>query len=97
MPSHDDRFDNAKFPLGRLTQTSAALATLSPEDVIAALKRHAQGDWGELDPEDRQANEQALIEGSRLLSVYRSAADVRFYVITEWDRSLTTVLLPEDY
>ena len=97
MPEHDPRFDGARFFLGRLVQTSGALAVLSPEDVLAALQRHARGDWGELDAEDREANERARRDGSRLVSVYRSAVDVKFYVITEWDRSLTTVLLPEDY
>ncbi len=91
------KFEGNKFPLGRTVITQAALATLAHEDVLAALGRHAAGDWGELDEEDRQANERALIEGTRLVSVYRSGADERFYVITEWDRSSTTVLLPEDY
>jgi hypothetical protein len=97
MTTNDSRFVGAKFHLGRLLQTSRAQAALSPEDVLTALKRHATGDWGELDPEDSQANEGALVEGERLVSVYRSAGDLRFYVITEWDRSVTTVLLPEDY
>ena len=97
MSEKDVRFAQAKFPLGRLIQTSRALATLSPEDVLAALRRHAKGDWGELDPEDWKANEQALLDGTRLLSVYRSHQGQRFYVITELDHSATTVLLPEDY
>lgn len=61
------------------------------------LARHQSGDWGELDEHDTQANETALEEGLRLLSVYETAAGVRTYVITEWDRSVTTILLPEDY
>jgi hypothetical protein len=85
------------FRLGAVYITANAERTLEPADVIRALVRHTRGDWGELDPEDWQANEQALVEGGRLLSVYRDGNDVRFYIITEWDRSATTVLLPEDY
>ena len=91
------KFEGSKFPLGRTVITANALEALGPADVFTALRRHAAGDWGELDPEDQQANERALIEGTRLVSVYRSAAGECFYVITEWNRSLTTVLLPEDY
>lgn len=61
------------------------------------LARHQSGDWGELDEEDIQANETALEDGLRLMSVYKTDAGVRTYVITEWDRSYTTLLLPEDY
>jgi hypothetical protein len=86
-----------KFSLGALVATSNAASTLLPEDIRSALRRHATGDWGDLDTEDRLANEQALLQGERLFSAYNSATGVRFYVITEWDRSVTTVLLPEDY
>ena len=84
-----------KFTLGRTTITAGALAALSHEDVLAAFSRHVVGDWGEVDREDWDANERALREGGRLVSIYRSSR--KFYVITEWDRSLTTVLLPEEY
>lgn len=86
-----------QFALGQLVATRGALAALGHEEMLKALTRHAAGDWGELDAEDWEANERALREGARLFSVYRSAAGQRFYVITEWDRSCTTVLLPEDY
>ncbi len=89
--------DEAKFPLGQTVITSAAMAAIPWPEVLAALGRHTAGDWGEVCDEDRQENERALREGSRLLSVYHSATDVKFYVITEHDRSVTTVLLPEDY
>lgn len=85
------------FDLGRLYVTAAAMELLPPLEVAAALARHAGGDWGTLPAEDREANERALLNGDRLLSVYHTAAGVKFYVITEWDRSVTTVLLPEDY
>ena len=77
--------------------TSTALATLPAQDIATALDRHRTGDWGDVDREDWQANERALKQGERLLSVYRTQGGTKFYVISEWDKSLTTVLLPEDY
>jgi hypothetical protein len=68
-----------------------------PEDVPQSLSRHAQGDWGELCEEDRAANERALKEGLRLFSVYTDRNGTKYYIITEHDRSVTTILLPEDY
>jgi hypothetical protein len=61
------------------------------------LLRHRHGDWGDLDPEDRRANERALRLGDRLLSSYRTRLDAKLWIITEWDRSATTLLLPEEY
>lgn len=61
------------------------------------LRRHARGDWGEVGAEDWRANDQALRNGSRLLSVYRLPTGVRVWIITEWDRSSTTLLLPDEY
>lgn len=86
-----------KFSLGRLYITANAHATLTIAAVWLALRRHATGDWGEVDEHDRQENESSLLRGSRLLSVYRTLTGVKFYLITEADRSRTTVLLPEDY
>ena len=86
-----------KFPLGQLVATKNAVAALLPEDIKTALRRHVTGDWGDLPEEDQTTNENALVRGDRLFSVYHSLIGVKFYVITEWDRSLTTVLLPEDY
>ena len=65
--------------------------------MFSALARHLQGDWGEVDKEDWQANEVALVEGERILSVYHSSTGVKLYVMTEHDRSVTTILLPSDY
>ena len=59
--------------------------------------RHVSGDWGDLGPEDWRLNSQALRQGTRLLSVYHTAKGVKLWVISEADRSLTTVLLPEEY
>ena len=86
-----------KFPLGQTVITPNALEQLTQDDVLGALKRHAVGDWGDVCPEDAQENELSLREGFRLLSVYQSTAGVKFWIITEADRSATTVLMPEDY
>jgi len=70
---------------------------LSPIDILSSLLRHQSGDWGDFCEDDRQQNEEALTEGLRLMSVYYTASRVKFWVITEWDRSVTTILMPEDY
>ena len=86
-----------KVSLGRVVITANANSTLEVTDVDAAIVRHATGDWGELSEDDIAANERALHDEGRLLSVYRDSSGTKFYVITEADRSATTVLLPEDY
>lgn len=85
------------FPMGQVVITSNALAQLHPEDVQSALRRHAAKDWGEVGAEDWAENDLSLREGFRLLSSYRDRNQVRFWIITEADRSSTCVLLPEDY
>jgi hypothetical protein len=87
----------AKFRLGRIVATPNALERLSQDDILTAIGRHQAGDWGEVDEADRKENELSLTEGSRLLSVYRAVSGVKFWLITEADRSVTTVLMPEDY
>ena len=86
-----------KFPLGRTVTTPGALATVPNEEMQAALRRHHIGDWGDLDEQDRQENESGLRNGFRLFSAYRTTAGVKFYIITEHDRSVTTILLPDEY
>jgi hypothetical protein len=92
-----DRHRQSKFPLGQVVITANALEALRPGDVLAALTRHGAGDWGDVCDDDRWENELSLKEGYRLLSAYRAANGVKFWIITEADRSATTVLLPEDY
>ncbi len=87
----------AKFPLGRIVATPNALNSVPNDEILCAVLRHHCGDWGEVCPEDHAANELALVEGSRLLSVYHTPSGVKFWIITEADRSATTVLMPEDY
>ena len=87
----------ALFRLGRIVSTPNALGKLTQSDILTALQRHQAGDWGDVDDEDCQANDCALSQGTRVFSVYQSANGVKFWVITEADRRITTVLLPEDY
>ena len=84
------------FPLGQVVITRPANEVLSQDAVLAALSRHANGDWGELGEEDWKWNDQALLIGERLFSVFFDQ-QTKFYVVTEWDRSVTTILLPSDY
>lgn len=85
------------FPLGNIVQTPGVLETIPSEDVFQTLARHQSGDWGDLGTEDTQANEYALEHQLRLLSAYHSQTGVKFWIITEADRSSTTVLLPSEY
>ena len=87
------------FPLGRLVATSAALQALAGAGRTAAefIGRHVRGDWSEMGAEDAGANTVAVFEGSRILSSFALDDEQRVWVITEADRSLTTVLLPSDY
>jgi hypothetical protein len=86
-----------EFSLGRLVATPNALSHLSEAEILTAITRHLSGDWGELGEEDWLINDAAVKNGSRLLSVFPTGKGVRFWVITEADRSATTVMLPEDY
>lgn len=92
-----DSLPIAKFRLGRIVATPNALSQLTHEDILKGIQRHQAGDWGELDDHDRRENEFSLEHGFRLVSVYHAVNGTKFYVITEADRSATTVLLPEDY
>ena len=86
-----------KFSLGRIVITPNAMQQVTVDDIQGALRRHVRGDWGELDTRDRHENEISLKEGFRILSAYRASSGTKFWIITEADRSATTILLPEDY
>lgn len=92
-----------KFSPGRLLATPAVLNAVPRPVIFTALARHLNGDWGDVCNADRRANDQALRNGTRLLSVYHTKPaeerenNIRFWIITEADRSATTVLLPSDY
>ena len=87
------------FPFGRIVATPGALTAMEEAciDGLALLARHGRGDWGAIDAEDVGLNEEALRTGARLLSVYPLPSGVVIWIITEADRSATTLLLPEDY
>lgn len=87
----------ALFRLGKVYATPNALKTISHDDIVTAIRRHHSGDWGDLSGDDRRANDCAMINGSRLFSVYYSATRVKFWIVTEANRASTTILLPEDY
>ena len=87
---------NPRVNPGRLMITRNAKNALPRREVDAAINRHLSGDWGDVCQSDWQRNEQALRDGDRLLSVYQTQAGEKFWIITESDRSTTTVLLPSD-
>jgi hypothetical protein len=88
-----------KFDLGRLLMTPGASEALLAAEHIPPefLLRHKHGDWGDLCAEDSRENERSLRVGSRLLSSYKTRTAEKLWIITEWDRSVTTLLLPEEY
>jgi hypothetical protein len=90
---------NTRFPLGQLLSTPGALEAMEQAGQIPMdlFRRHQQGDWGEVCHDDKQANEQAIDAEERLLSAYTLKSGVKVWVITEADRSVTTILLPDEY
>ncbi len=93
-----------KFHLGQVLATPGALEALDASGQTPAdfLARHAKGDWGDLSEEDRCLNDEALIDGSRLLSAYKTLKGVKLWIITEAQddeghRAATTLLLPDEY
>ncbi len=89
--------DQPSFPLGDLYVTAAVHREVDQTDIWKALERHGERDWGDVCEEDRRDNDASLATGDRLLSVYHDRKGVKFWIITEANRSATTVLLPDDY
>jgi hypothetical protein len=85
----------ARFDLGEVVFSDNATLRLRTEEVLTALNRHANGDWGDLLPEDALTNEFALQHGDRLFSAY-GFGHARFWVITDFELSVTAVLMPDD-
>jgi len=85
------------FELGQIVATPGVLAAASRGEILSALARHAAGDWGDVDDEDKTANDEALVTGARLFSAYSTSNGVRFWIVTEADRSSTVVLLLGEY
>ena len=89
---------NAKFHPGKLAATPAVMKKVDPDYAMAALVRHLQGNWGLCDDEDWHTNNEALKHGGRIVSVYPLPEEAgNFWIITEADHSITTMLLPSDY
>jgi len=88
-----------KFSLGRIVATPGALEALEEanQNPFEFLERHQAGDWGELCEDDKSENEFSLKNGFRILSAYRTLHVVKVWVITEADRSVTTLLVPHEY
>jgi hypothetical protein len=85
------------LPLGQVVMTrGVARRFVDPTPLLTILSRHATGDWGEVNAADAQANDAALADGTRVLSAF-TVEGVRLWVITEADRSATTILFPEEY
>jgi hypothetical protein len=89
----------SRFPLGRVVATPGALRALEEanQNPFEFLARHQAGDWGELCEQDKRENEFSVVNGFRILSAYRTRNNTKIWVITEADRSATTLLLPDEY
>ena len=96
--AQSERSHSVHLDLGRVVATPAALDLVRAHglDVLALVHRHARGDWGDVSEHDAQANDRSAQDGTRVLSAYETRGG-RLWVITEADRSATTVLLPSDY
>lgn len=91
--------DNSKFPLGRIVATPGVLKALQDagQDPLEFLLRHQAGDWGELREQDKRGNDFSLKNGYRLLSAYSTRTNTKIWIITEADRSATSLVLPHEY
>lgn len=87
------------FPLGQLVATPGAIAALerSGQRPATFIRHHICGDWGTICASDKRLNDEAVREGTRILSAYKTTADETIWIITEADRSVTTILLPSEY
>jgi hypothetical protein len=88
-----------RFPLGRVVATPGALSALEKAEQAPNefLDRHVNGDWGEVSEVDKEENEVSVEQGFRILSAYTTSAGDTIWILTEADRSATTILLPEEY
>ncbi|MFC1906785.1 hypothetical protein ACFLW8_01695 [Chloroflexota bacterium] len=93
---------NQTFPLGQFVMTRGVNDLVADDEAFAkfiaeSLNRHIKGDWGELGDEDRAENDLSLKEGFRILSAYESGELPKIWIITEANRSATTILFPDEY
>jgi len=87
----------SKFPLGKLRATPKSLFNVNAYDMLVGLRRHASCDWGDICEQDKAANESSFSTQGRLLSEYHDRTGKKFWIITDVDRSATTILLPDEY
>jgi hypothetical protein len=92
----------SKFPMGKIVMTRGVNDEIAGNAnfsklVLNSLKRHAQCDWGDLSEQDTASNDSALKNGDRLFSAYMEEGLKKIWIITEWDRSVTTILFPDEY
>ncbi len=92
-----DSIERPKLTLGQVVITRGAADVLSQDEIHHAIYRHTVGDWGDVCREDWELNNEAVRDGFRVLSSFRSEKGKTFWIITEWDRSVTTILLPLEY
>ena len=92
-----DRKSNTRFSLGKVRMTRGVMKRVPATEALDAFLRHANCDWGDVGDFDWEQNNIALKEDARLLSVYATSNGLRLWIITERDRSVTTLLLPEEY
>ena len=85
------------FNLGQVVATAAVSETESPEDLQEALRRHQSGDWGEVSEDDKRCNDDSVDGRGRLLSAYTLPSGNKVWCLTEWDRSITTILYPSEW
>ena len=90
-------YPESGFQMGRLFITPGALQQVSHIELDSRLSQHRRCDWGDLCKEDKKRNDLALKHGGRLFSAYTCVPNTRIWIITEADRSATTILLPEEY
>jgi hypothetical protein len=93
---------DGKFKLGQVVSTRGVNDLIAEDQkfakfVLDSLSRHANGDWGDMCQEDKAENERALVDGNRIFSAYKSDDLPKIWIITEWDRSATTILFPDEY
>lgn len=90
--------NTTKFDLGQVLITPGAYEELNLMDAAYSLDRHAKGDFGEMCEEDKMLNDEAIVLGDgHIMSAYKDRNGIKFWIITEWDRSATTILLPSEY
>lgn len=87
----------ALFPLGKIVVTKGVHSAVPTDDLLNAVLRHAQGDWGDGNDEDHLSNDEALMRQFRLRSVYHTSDMTKFWIITDHERSYTTILLPDEF